>query len=43
MYFQGKCAKVPSINDKKDFVAVKNALKVIDFTDSQIDVSSFFL
>nr|CAB3264155.1 unconventional myosin-Ic-like [Phallusia mammillata] len=34
---QGKCAKVRSINDRKDFIAVQKALKVLEFSEQQID------
>uniref|UniRef100_H2YMX1 Myosin motor domain-containing protein n=1 Tax=Ciona savignyi TaxID=51511 RepID=H2YMX1_CIOSA len=34
---QGKCAKVSSICDRRDFVAVQKALKVLDFSPKNID------
>uniref|UniRef100_H2YMW7 Myosin motor domain-containing protein n=1 Tax=Ciona savignyi TaxID=51511 RepID=H2YMW7_CIOSA len=33
----GKCAKVSSICDRRDFVAVQKALKVLDFSPKNID------
>ncbi|XP_078484036.1 unconventional myosin-Ic isoform X1 [Ciona intestinalis] len=34
---QGKCAKVSSINDRRDFLAVQKALKVLEFSPKNID------
>uniref|UniRef100_A0A4W5MPI4 Myosin IH n=1 Tax=Hucho hucho TaxID=62062 RepID=A0A4W5MPI4_9TELE len=36
---QGECANVTSINDKNDWKTVRNALSVIDFDESDIQVS----
>lgn len=36
---QDECANVTSINDKNDWKTVRNALSVIDFDESDIQVS----
>lgn len=36
---QGDCAKVSSINDKSDWKMVRKALSVIEFSESDIEVS----
>lgn len=35
---QGDCAKVSSINDKRDWKTVRKALSVIDFSEGEIEV-----
>lgn len=39
---QGNCAKVTSINDKRDWKIVKNALSVIEFSDMDVEVMFSF-
>lgn len=36
---QGECAKVSSVNDKSDWKTVRKALSVIEFSESNIEVS----
>lgn len=35
---QGDCAKVSSISDKRDWRAVRNALSVIEFSETDVEV-----
>lgn len=37
--FKGACAKVSSINDKREWNTVQKALSVIDFSKKEIEVA----
>jgi hypothetical protein len=39
LFTQGECAKVSSVNDKSDWKTVRKALSVIEFSESNIEVS----
>jgi len=39
---QGDCAKVTSINDKRDWKTVRNALSVIEFSEKDAQVTLCF-
>lgn len=42
-FCQGECAIVSSINDKNDWKSVKNALQVIEFDETNTNVSLMVL